>query len=259
MKATVIIPARYGSTRLAAKPLADICGKPMIQHVYERAMEASLVESVTVATDDRRIEQAVRSFGGQVVMTAGNHQTGTDRISEVAARLSTPVIVNLQGDLPLLVPEMLDQLIGEFCESALGGAESSPSRYGGDGLVMGTLKREITSAEEIYNPNVVKVVTDARGFALYFSRSSIPYVRDVKTTGRHYKHYGVYIYLRDFLKTFTQLSPSALEQMEKLEQLRALENGYKIKVIETRHDLIEVDTPEDLEKVRELLLKDDKR
>ena len=235
----------------------------MIQHVYERAMEASLVESVSVATDDRRIEEAVRSFGGQVVMTAGHHQTGTDRISEVAARLSAPVIVNLQGDLPLLVPEMLDQLIGEFCESALsasgGGAESSSTRYGGDGLVMGTLKREITSAEEIYNPNVVKVVTDARGFALYFSRSSIPYVRDVKTAGRHYKHYGVYIYLRDFLKTFTQLSPSPLEQMEKLEQLRALENGYKIKVIETRHDLVEVDTPEDLEKVRGLLLKDVKR
>ncbi|MGH7274142.1 MAG: cytidylyltransferase domain-containing protein, partial [Nitrospiria bacterium] len=164
MKATVIIPARYGSTRLAAKPLADICGRPMIQHVYERAMEASLVDSVTVATDDRRIVEAVKSFGGQVVMTSGHHQTGTDRISEVAARLSAPIIVNLQGDLPLLVPEILDQLIGEFCESALsasgGGAEPPPTRYGGDGPVMGTLKREITSAEELYNPNVVKVVSD---------------------------------------------------------------------------------------------------
>src|SRR3972149_5562362 len=221
MKATVIIPARYGSTRLAAKPLADICGRPMIQHVYERAMEASLVESVTVATDDRRIVEAVRSFGGQVVMTAGHHQTGTDRISEVAARLSAPVIVNLQGDLPLLVPEMLDQLIGEFCESALsasgGGAESSPTRYGGDGLVMGTLKREITSAEEIYNPNVVKVVTDARGFALYFSRASIPYVRDVKTAGRHYEQCGVYIYDGGFLRRLPHLPAGAGEQMEKLE------------------------------------------
>ena len=259
MKAAVIIPARYGSTRLAAKPLADICGRPMIQHVYERAVEASRVESVTVATDDLRIVEAVRSFGGQVVMTAGHHQTGTDRIAEVAARLSAPVIVNLQGDLPLLAPEMLDQLIGEFCEDAFDGVRLSAAPPGEYRPVMGTLKREITSAEELYNPNVVKVVTDARGFALYFSRSPIPYVRDVKTAGRHYKHYGVYIYQRDFLKTFNQLPPSPLEQMEKLEQLRALEHGYKIKVVETRHDLIEVDTPEDLEKVNALLLRDVKR
>ncbi len=240
MKATVIIPARYGSTRLAAKPLADLCGKPMIQHVYEQAVKASLVDNVTIATDDQRIVDAVKSFGGRVVMTAGYHQTGTDRISEVADRCSAQLIVNLQGDLPLLVPEMLDQLIDQF---------------GKDDAVMGTLKREITSAEELYNPNVVKVVTDVRGYALYFSRLPIPYVRDVKMTGKHYKHYGVYIYRRDSLKTFTQLPPSSLEQMEKLEQLRALENGYSIKVVETRHDSIEVDTPEDLEKVKEIFLK----
>ncbi len=244
MKATVIIPARYGSTRLAAKPLADLCGKPMIQHVYEQAIRASWVDRVTVATDDPRIVDAVKSFGGQVVMTAGHHQTGTDRISEVADQSMAQVIMNLQGDLPLLVPEMLDQLIEQF---------------GKGDAVMGTLKREITSADELYNPNVVKVVTDAKGYALYFSRSPIPYVRDVKMTGKHYKHYGVYIYRRDFLKIFTQLPPSPLEQMEKLEQLRALENGYRIQVVETQHDSIEVDTPEDLEKVRELLLKDVKR
>jgi 3-deoxy-manno-octulosonate cytidylyltransferase (CMP-KDO synthetase) len=244
MKATVIIPARYGSTRLAAKPLADLCGKPMIQHVYEQAVKASLVDSVTIATDDRRIVDVVKSFGGHVVMTAGHHQTGTDRISEVADRCAAELIVNLQGDLPLLAPEMLDELIDPF---------------GKDDAVMGTLKREITSAEELYNPNVVKVVTDVNGYALYFSRLPIPYVRDIKMTGKHYKHYGVYIYRRGFLKTFTQLSPSPLEQMEKLEQLRALENGYRIKVVETRHDSIEVDTPEDLEKVRSILLKDVKR
>jgi 3-deoxy-manno-octulosonate cytidylyltransferase (CMP-KDO synthetase) len=243
MKATVIIPARYGSTRLAAKPLADLCGKPMIQRVYEQAVKASLAENVTIATDDQRIVDAVKSFGGRVVMTAGHHQTGTDRISEVAEGCSSQLIVNLQGDLPLLAPEMLDQLIDQF---------------GKDDAVMGTLKREITSAEELYNPNVVKVVTDARGYALYFSRLAIPYVRDVKVPGKHYKHYGVYIYRKDFLKTFTQLPPSPLEQMEKLEQLRALENGYRIKVVETKHDSIEVDTPEDLEKVRGLL-KDVKR
>ncbi len=240
MKATVIIPARYGSTRLAAKPLADLCGKPMIQHVYEQAVKASLVENVTIATDDQRIVDAVKSFGGRVVMTAGHHQTGTDRISEVANRGSAQFIVNLQGDLPLLVPEMLDELIDQFVK---------------DDAVMGTLKQEITSAEELYNPNVVKVVTDVKGYALYFSRLPIPYVRDVKMTGKHYKHYGVYIYRRDFLKTFTQLPPSSLEQMEKLEQLRALENGYRIKVVETRHDSIEVDTPEDLERVKSILLK----
>lgn len=252
MKATVIIPARYGSTRLTAKPLADICGRPMIQHVYDRARKASLVESVIVATDDWRIVEAVKEFGGQVLMTAGQHQTGTDRISEVAAKHSAQLIVNLQGDLPLLVPEILDQLIGQFCESV----DLSSKPYRGDGPVMGTIKREITRADELYNPNVVKVVTDSRGFALYFSRAPIPYVRDFKTTGKHYKHYGVYIFQRDFLQIFSQLPPTPLEQMEKLEQLRALEHGYRIKVIETQHDLIEVDTPEDLEKVRELLLKD---
>jgi 3-deoxy-manno-octulosonate cytidylyltransferase (CMP-KDO synthetase) len=239
MKATVIIPARHGSTRLVAKPLADLCGKPMVQHVYERAIRASLVDSVTVATDDQRIFDAVKSFGGEVVFTAGHHLTGTDRITEVAEKLSAQVIVNLQGDLPLVVPEMLDELVDQFVH---------------DVAVMGTLKREITLAEEVYNPNVVKVVTNAKGFALYFSRAPIPYVRDVKMTGKHYKHYGIYIYQRDFLKTFTQLPPSPLEQMEKLEQLRALEHGYPIKVVETQYDSIEVDTPEDLEKVKAVLL-----
>lgn len=245
VKATVIIPARYGSTRLAAKPLADLCGKPMIQHVYEQARRATLADRVMVATDDRRILEAVESFRGEVVLTSRQHQSGTDRVGEVSEKLDSEFVVNLQGDLPLLEPEMLDELIGRFTQSA---REK-------DAAAMGTLKREITSADELYNPNVVKVVTDARGFALYFSRAPIPYIRDVKQGGRRYKHYGVYIYHKDFLLAFTKLPPSPLEQMEKLEQLRALENGYRIRVIETRYDTVEVDTAEDLAKVRDLLLK----
>ena len=246
MKVAVIIPARYDSSRLPGKPLVDLCGRPMIQHVYERAMRSSLAESVVVATDDERVLNAVRSFGGQAVLTSTRHRTGTDRLAEVAESHPSEVLVNLQGDLPLLSPEMLDELITQFCA-----AWEAPEPVGEvPRPEMGTLMREIRKMEELYNPNVVKVVADEKGRALYFSRAPIPYVRDVKTPGRYFKHYGIYIYTRDFLKTFTRLPQGALEQMEKLEQLRALEHGFPIQVVETQHDCIEVDTPEDLERVR---------
>lgn len=249
MKAAVVIPARYASSRLPGKPLADLAGKPMIQHVYEQARRASRVESVVVATDDQRVQEAVRAFGGQVRMTSAEHPSGTDRLAEIARNHPAGVLVNLQGDLPLLVPAMLDELISGFGDALERRASSKRFPQPGMGTLMGELKR----SEDLYNPNVVKVVTDREGMALYFSRSPLPYVRDVKTPGRYYRHYGIYIYTREFLLTFTALPRGPLESMEKLEQLRALENGYPIQVIETRHECVEVDTPEDLEKVREML------
>lgn len=252
MKAAVIIPARYDSTRLPAKPLADLCGKPMVQHVYEQAAKAARVESVTVATDDRRIFEAVEAFGGRALMTSPAHPSGTDRVFEASRQLKGPLVVNLQGDLPVLLPEMLDELIAQFSDTVSAGRRAAEAGDRPD-PPMGTLKREITNPEELYNPNIVKVVTDEKGYALYFSRSSIPYVRNVKMQGRYYKHYGIYIYRREFLKVFTGLPPSPLEQMEQLEQLRALSHGYGIRVIETKYESVEVDTPEDLEKARAIL------
>jgi len=239
----VVIPARYGSTRLHAKPLADLLGQPMIQYVYEGAMKAKSVERVIVATDDPRIEKAARSFGAEVMLTSSNHETGTDRIAEVAGRVAYPWIVNLQGDLPLIHPEMLDGLI-EPCVQGK--------------IRMGTLAREITREEDLLSPHVVKVVMDAKGRALYFSRSPIPFLRDGREPGyippkTYFKHYGIYFYQRDFLFEFTRLPRGRLEQMEKLEQLRALEAGQSIRVIETKHDSWEVDTPADLEKVKGIL------
>lgn len=249
MKVSVIIPARFGSTRLEGKPLADIGGKPMIQHVYEQASKSSWVDSVLVATDDDRIFKAVQSFGGQVQLTSSNHRTGTDRLAEVAQSLPADILVNLQGDLPMLSPGMLGELIQHFCEAQDASTEGIRTKP-----VMGTLIKELQESDDLYNPNIVKVVTDKKGFALYFSRAPIPHVRDVKTNGKYFKHYGVYIYTREFLLTFTQLSQGPLEQMEKLEQLRALEHGYPILTVETQHQCIEVDTPEDLEKVRTLFM-----
>jgi len=239
----VVIPARFGSTRLYAKPLADLLGRPMIQYVYEGALKAERVAQVIVATDDERIEKAVRSFGGEVILTSREHSTGTDRVAEVAKQFPHPWIINLQGDLPLVHPEMLDALI-DPCVT--------------EKVVMGTLAREITEEEELLSPHVVKVVIDSDGRALYFSRSPIPYLRDPAATGMilprtFFKHYGIYFYGRDFLFEFTQLPKGRLEQMEKLEQLRALEAGRTIRVIETRRESWEVDTPEDLEKVKGIL------
>ena len=237
-----IVPARYESTRLPGKPLALIDGKPMIQHVYERTHGVALVDRVLVATDDTRIADAVRGFGGDVVMTRSDHPSGTDRIAEVATSLDADVIVNVQGDLPFLDAAMVDAAV------ALMRADTA--------LPMATVKTPIRDAAEMRNANVVKVVTDRDGYALYFSRSPLPYWRDAADRPADgvlgYKHIGLYAYRRDFLLTFARLAPTPLERAEKLEQLRALEWGFRIKVAETRAVGIEVDTPHDLERARAL-------
>jgi 3-deoxy-manno-octulosonate cytidylyltransferase (CMP-KDO synthetase) len=236
-----VIPARYESTRLPGKPLADLHGKPMIQRVYEQTARASGVDRVLVATDDERIRNAVRQFGGEVVMTSPKHRTGTDRIAEVARGLDAKIVVNVQGDLPLLDPEMIDVAVTPLVED--------------DGVPMSTLQTPIRDEEELRNPNVVKVVSDRDGFALYFSRSPIPFWRDEQPRGLTLaqRHIGLYVYQRDFLTAFARLAPTPLEEAEKLEQLRALEWGFRIKVCEVPEASIEVDTMQDLERARALL------
>jgi 3-deoxy-manno-octulosonate cytidylyltransferase (CMP-KDO synthetase) len=235
-----IIPARYESTRLPGKPLADLRGQPMIRRVYERTARAAGVDRVLVATDDARIRAAVESFGGEAVMTRSDHPTGTDRIAEVAAALDAEVVVNVQGDLPLLDPDMV-------------AAAVAPMRAD-ENLPMATLKTPIRDRGEMDNPNVVKVVTDRAGFALYFSRSPIPFWRDgAEGDILAYRHIGLYVYRRDFLLSFARLEPTPLERAERLEQLRALERGFRIKVVEVSDAAVEVDTMEDLERARALL------
>ncbi len=217
----------------------------MVQHVYERASRASHVSEVIVATDDERIMQAVKAFGGRAEMTSRGHETGTDRLAEVAARLDSDLIVNVQGDEPLIEPAMIDDAIQPLIEDS--------------SICMGTLKSRIKQLHDFLSPNVVKVVTDWEGFALYFSRSPLPNFRDkwndlkdeAFASGKLlcYKHVGLYAYRRDFLLQFSQMSPTYLELAEKLEQLRALENGYRIKVVETEFDSIGVDVPSDLDSV----------
>lgn len=232
-----VIPARYASTRFPGKALADIAGRPMIEHVYGRAAAARNVDAVIVATDDRRIADAVTKFGGVVRMTRSDHRTGTDRLAEVAADLDCDLVVNVQGDEPLIESDTIDAAIEPF--------RDDPA------LRMSTVCTRILTNEAIADPNVVKVVTDVRGFALYFSRSPIPYSRvSGGANAGAYKHLGLYVYRREFLHTIAALEPTALERGESLEQLRVLENGFAIKVIETRHDSIGVDTREDLERVR---------
>jgi len=237
-RVVVIIPARYESTRFPGKPLATIEGKPMIQHVYERAALVGAVHRVIVATDDERIEEAVRRFGGEAVMTGRHHQSGTDRIAEVAAGLDAPVIVNVQGDIPFLDPGMVEAGVRPLSEDA--------------DLPMATIKTVIRTREELENPNVVKVVTDRAGNALYFSRHPIPFWRDAGASRGAFRHIGLYVYRRDFLLRFAQLEPTPLECAEKLEQLRALEWGFRIKVAEIEEASVEVDTPADLERARAL-------
>lgn len=233
-----IIPARFESTRLPGKPLALINGKPMIQHVYERTASAHGVDRVLVATDDEGVRNAVRAFGGEVVMTDRGHTSGTDRIAEVAAGLANDIVVNVQGDLPYLDPDMVEKAV-------------APMRADGS-IPMSTLSTPITDEEEWRNANVVKVVVGADGFALYFSRSPVPYCRDGLPAGAPLgqRHIGLYVYRRDFLLTFAALQPTPLERSEKLEQLRALERGFRIKVVEVEKAAIEVDTPQDLERAR---------
>lgn len=247
MNITAVIPARFASVRFPGKALALIDGKPMIQHVYERTLRASLINSVIVATDDERIHQAVTAFGGDCRMTRQNHETGTDRLAEVAETITADIIVNVQGDEPLIAPEMIDQAIQPLI--------ADPS------LRMGTLKTRIRCLHDFLSPNVVKVVTDRDGNALYFSRSPLPFFRDKWKDLKDesfdsgkllcFKHVGLYVFRRDFLVEFAAMTPTFLEVSEKLEQLRAVENGVRIRVVETEFESIGVDTPDDLVKARE--------
>lgn len=236
-----VIPARYGSTRLQAKVLADILGKPMIQHVYERAKKAKILDDLIIATDDDKIIEAVRKFKGKVVYTSPNQPTGTDRLTEVVNPLDVKVVVNIQGDEPLIHPEMIDHMAGAVLND--------------EKINMATVIKRIEDQREISDPNVVKVVIDRNDFAIYFSRSAIPYARSDKPV-TYYKHIGLYAYTKDFLFIYKNLPKSGLEEAECLEQLRVLENGYRIKTVETRYDTIGVDTPEDLERVKEYLMKE---
>ncbi len=260
MRAVGVIPARYASSRFPGKPLADLRGRPLVQHVYERARRSKTLARVVVATDDLRIRDAVVAFGGEVQLTGLHHPSGTDRVAEVAASLSCEIVVNIQGDEPLIEPPMIDEAVSPFF------VESN--------LIMGTVCRRLEKEEEWQSPHVVKVVRDRRGFALYFSRAPIPYYRvqspkfrvqgqgegtagresghrtlDVGRGTMYYKHIGLYVYRRDFLLTLASLAPTPLEETEQLEQLRALEYGYPIRVVETKYDSIGVDTAEDLERI----------
>jgi len=246
MGVTVIIPARYASTRFPGKPLADLCGKPMIQWVYERSSLCAAVDRVIVATDDARIAEAVTGFGGEVAMTRSDHATGTDRLAEVAAGLDDDLVVNVQGDEPMIDPAMIQAAVAPLLADA--------------SIPMGTLKTPLTSLAEYQNPNVVKVVTDQQGFALYFSRAPIPYPRDFSgdleqrwTELAAARHVGLYVYRREFLLSYPHLQATPLETQECLEQLRALENGFRIRVAESNLAGQGVDTPEDLERVRKIL------
>lgn len=242
MKTVVLIPARYQSTRFEGKPLADLAGKPVIQHVYERACRSAAVSLAAVATDDERIRAAVEGFGGRVIMTAPYHRSGTDRIAEAAEIMglaADDIVVNIQGDQPLFEPCQIDEVIAPL--------KTDPS------LEMTTLIYRIRIPEEITHPNAVKTVFDRDNFALYFSRATIPCVRDREMRPPYYKHHGIYAYRRSFLSTFAALPEGVLEKLEALEQLRALEYGHRIKVVETDFDSLEIDTREDLKRAREIL------
>jgi 3-deoxy-manno-octulosonate cytidylyltransferase (CMP-KDO synthetase) len=244
-RTVAIIPARFASQRLPGKPLADICGKPMIQHVVERTRQARLVDEVVVATDDARIMDAVQAFGGRAVMTPSDLLSGSDRIAYVARSMpEAERIVNVQGDEPLIVPAMIDEAVEPLVADAR--------------IVVGTLVRKIETPEELLMPSVVKTVLDRDGYCLYFSRSTIPFVRDLPLPdwlgqGVHYKHVGLYVFTREFLLRYAELPATPLESLEKLEQLRILEYGYRIKAVVTIHNSVSVDTAEDLERVRQLM------
>lgn len=237
MKIIGIIPARYSATRLPGKPLANICGKPLIQYVYEQAKKSKLLEDVLVATDDERILKAVEKFGGKAVMTSPSHPSGTDRCAEVARKIDCDFVINIQGDEPLIPPEVIDKVAEALRES--------------DEVTPMTSAATLANNEERGNSNVVKVVTDRNGIALYFSRSPIPFYRNpIAPTLRHI---GIYGYRKDFLLKFVSLPQTPLERTESLEQLRALEHGFKIKIVLVDYSPVGVDTPEDLERVRKLL------
>lgn len=239
-----VIPARYGSSRFPGKILATIAGKSMIQRVYEQSVKASLIHELYVAVDDPRVLEHVHQFGGKAVLTGSHHQSGTDRIAEVVAKMDCDIVVNVQGDQPLIDPEMIDLAIQPMI--------ADPS------IPMSTIKARIRRPEDLNNPNKVKVVVDANDFALYFSRSLVPFPRDQKENIEAFEHLGLYVYRRDFLLQYSRWPQSHLEKIEMLEQLRVMERGYKIKVIEVTQHLSEisgfcVDTPEDLAKLGQLM------
>jgi 3-deoxy-manno-octulosonate cytidylyltransferase (CMP-KDO synthetase) len=240
LQVVALIPARFGSTRFPGKPLADIDGRSMIEHVYRRAESASSVSEVIVATDDLRIATRVSDFGGRVRLTKPTHQSGTDRLAEVVAKIDCDIAVNVQGDEPLIDPRAIDQAIAPLLDDPT--------------VQMTTLYKRITQASELADPNVVKVVVDRGGYALYFSRAPIPYIRDPRGGWPPlYRHIGLYAYRRSVLLVLAGLDPTPLERAERLEQLRALEHGIRIKAVETPYDSLSVDTPDDLEAVRRLL------
>lgn len=256
-KAVAIIPARFNSTRFPGKPLAALKGKIIIQHVYEHVSSAKLIDSVLIATDDKRIFDAVASFGGRAVMTSGSHVSGTDRIAEAAAKIECAYVINVQGDEPFIMPEMVDEVVELLYN---------------DDVSISTLVKKTTDMNEILSPDVVKMVMDNEGFAMYFSRAPIPYYRDEWKTRKQelgvrsqesgekdseirnlfcYKHIGIYGYRKSSLLQFTSMPQGRLEKIEKLEQLRALEAGMNIKVKETEYDTFGIDTIEDLRKAEE--------
>jgi 3-deoxy-manno-octulosonate cytidylyltransferase (CMP-KDO synthetase) len=234
-----VIPARFASSRFPGKVLASVAGKPMVQHVWERAQRSRYLHDLLVATDDERVATAVRQFGGGVRMTRADHPSGTDRLAEIACSEQATLYVNIQGDEPLIDPEAIDAAILAV--------------HGDEAIQMGTLKKQIVDPTDILNTNVVKVVTNLLGDAIYFSRCPIPYERDGRGSFRlFFKHIGLYVYRRDFLLRYPDLSVGPLEKAERLEQLRAIENGYRIRVVPTGYESLGVDTPEDLERVNQL-------
>ncbi|HYW65856.1 MAG TPA: 3-deoxy-manno-octulosonate cytidylyltransferase [Candidatus Dormibacteraeota bacterium] len=242
-KVIVVIPARYASTRLPGKPLVPLAGKPMVQHVYEQAKRAQTVHRVMVATDDQRIMDAVTAFGGEARMTRSDHRTGTERIAEVAVHEAGDVFVNVQGDEPLIDPVAIDTAVGALLEEP-------PAQ-------ISTVATLIRHAGDIMDPNVVKTVLDFDGNALYFSRAPIPWIRDTqqKVHVNYWKHLGLYVFQREALLEFPTLPQGELEKIEQLEQLRWLENGWKIRVAEVAHDAVSVDVPEDVARVEKLMEK----
>ncbi|MCK4649177.1 3-deoxy-manno-octulosonate cytidylyltransferase, partial [bacterium] len=241
MKAIGVIPARYGSTRFPGKPLADILGKPMIQYVWERASRAKTLEKVIITTDDERILKKAKEFGAEAVLTSPSLSSGTERVAEAAKGLEVDIVANIQGDEPLIEPQAIDEAIKSLIDNPK--------------IPVATLAYRMIKKKEIKDPNVVKVVLDKDNFALYFSRAPIPFsrIQDPGSWITVYKHLGLYIYRKEFLLKLAKMNPSSLEKIEGLEQLRVLENGYRIKVVETEYDSVGVDTPEDLEKVKAMI------
>ena len=243
MDAIGVIPARYGSTRFEGKVLKDLCGKPVIQHVYERAKKAKMLDDLIIAADDDRIIKTVEGFGGKAVFTSKSHSTGTDRLTEVVNAIDVKIVVNIQGDEPLINPMVIDDLVRAMQDDKT--------------ISMATVVKKSNSMEEFKSPDVVKAILDENNFAMYFSRSPVPTLLKLDAKGSYfYKHIGIYAYNKDFLFTFKKLPESYLEKNERLEQLRALEGGYKIKAIETKFETVGVDTPEDLELARTILEKE---